>query len=75
MNLKEFNSLVDLFFYRVEKENSNTPFLEWLNPENKKMLGVPFNISEQFQIFRSSDIKTYFLKMIPYFLVFFEVFW
>ena len=36
MNLKEFNSLVDLFFYRVEKENSNTPFLEWLNPKNKK---------------------------------------
>jgi len=36
MNLKEFNSLVDLFFHRVEKENSNTPFLEWLNPKNKK---------------------------------------
>ena len=36
MNLKEFNSLVDLFFYRIEKENSNTPFLEWLNPKNKK---------------------------------------
>ena len=36
MNLKEFNSLVDLFFYQVEKENSNTPFLEWLNPKNKK---------------------------------------
>jgi len=36
MNLKEFNSLVDLFFYRVEKENLNTPFLEWLNPKNSK---------------------------------------
>ena len=36
MNLSEFKSLVDLFFYRVEKENSNTPFLEWLNPKNKK---------------------------------------
>jgi len=36
MNLKEFNSLVDLFFHQAEKENSQTPFLEWLNPKNKK---------------------------------------
>jgi len=36
MDLKEFNSLVDLFFYKAEKVNSNTAFLEWLNPKNKK---------------------------------------
>ena len=36
MNLKEFNSLVDLFFYKAAKENPNTDFLEWLNPKNKK---------------------------------------
>jgi len=36
MNLKEFNSLVDLFFYKAKKENPNTIFLEWLNPKNKK---------------------------------------
>ena len=36
MNLKEFNSLVDLFFYKAKKENPNTDFLEWLNPKNKK---------------------------------------
>jgi len=36
MNLKEFNSLVDLFFYKAEKINPNTDFLEWLNPKNKK---------------------------------------
>jgi len=36
MNLNEFNSLVDLFFYKAEKENSSTAFLEWLNPKNKK---------------------------------------
>ena len=36
MNLNEFNSLVDLFFHQTEKENSNTLFLEWLNPKNKK---------------------------------------
>ena len=36
MNLKELNSLVDLFFYKAEKENPNIIFLEWLNPKNKK---------------------------------------
>jgi len=36
MNLKEFNSLVDLFFYKAAKENLNADFLEWLNPKNKK---------------------------------------
>jgi len=36
MNLKEFNNLIDLYFYQAKKENSNTPFLEWLNPKNKK---------------------------------------
>ncbi len=36
MNLNEFNSLVDLFFYQAEKENPSTDFLEWLNPKNKK---------------------------------------
>ena len=36
MNLKEFNNLIDLYFYQAKKENPNTPFLEWLNPKNKK---------------------------------------
>ncbi|MDC0059836.1 AMP-binding protein, partial [Pelagibacteraceae bacterium] len=36
MNLKEFNSLIDLFFYQVEKQNSKKIFLEWLNPQNRK---------------------------------------
>ena len=36
MNLKEFNSLVDLFFYKAKRENPNAVFLEWLNPKNKK---------------------------------------
>ena len=36
MNLKEFNSLVDLFFYKAERENPNADFLEWLNPKNNK---------------------------------------
>tara|TARA_Y100000590_G_scaffold466541_1_gene642336 strand:+ start:963 stop:2681 length:1719 start_codon:yes stop_codon:yes gene_type:complete len=36
MNLKEFNSLIDLFFYQVEKQDPNKDFLEWLNTINRK---------------------------------------
>jgi len=36
MNLNEFNSLVDLYFYQVKKQDSQSDFLEWLNPKNKK---------------------------------------
>ena len=36
MNLKEINSLTDLFFYQAKKQNSESVFLEWLNPKNKK---------------------------------------
>ena len=36
MHLNEFNSLTDLFFYQAEKQNSQSIFLEWLNPKQKK---------------------------------------
>ena len=36
MNLKKFNSLTDLFFYQVEKQNPEDIFLEWLNSINRK---------------------------------------
>ena len=36
MNLNEFNSLKDLYFYQAKKQNSQSDFLEWLNPKNKK---------------------------------------
>jgi len=36
MNLNEFNSLIDLYFYQAKKQNSQSIFLEWLNPQNKK---------------------------------------
>ena len=38
MNLKEFNSLIDLYFYQSKKNNPQDDFLEWLNPKNKKKL-------------------------------------
>ncbi|MDC1476337.1 long-chain fatty acid--CoA ligase, partial [Pelagibacteraceae bacterium] len=42
MKLNEFDSLVDLFFYKAQKENPQTSFLEWLNPKNK----IKFNWGE-----------------------------
>ena len=36
MNLKEFNSLTDLFFYQTKKQDPKEIFLEWLNPLNNK---------------------------------------
>jgi len=36
MNLRELNSLTDLFFYVAEKQNKKDIFLEWLNPKNRK---------------------------------------
>ena len=37
MNLKEINSLTELFFYQAKKQNPKSVFLEWLNPNNKKI--------------------------------------
>ena len=37
MNLNEFKSLTDLFFYQAEKQDPKSIFLEWLNPKNKKI--------------------------------------
>ena len=42
MNLKEFNSLTDLYFYQAKKQSSQSIFLEWLNPKNE----VKFTWSE-----------------------------
>ena len=36
MNLNEFKSLVDLFFYQAKKQNPKTAFLEWLSSKNNK---------------------------------------
>jgi len=36
MNLDNFNSLIELFFYQVEKQDNKSVFLQWLNPNNKK---------------------------------------
>ena len=36
MNLNKFNSLIELFSYQYKKQDPNSIFLEWLNPNNKK---------------------------------------
>ena len=37
MNLDNFNSLIELFFYQSEKQDPKSVFLQWLNPNNKKI--------------------------------------
>ncbi len=36
MNLDNLNNLIELFFYQADKQNKNSVFLQWLNPNNKK---------------------------------------
>jgi len=36
MNLDNLQSLIELFFYQVGKQNKKSIFLKWLNPNNKK---------------------------------------
>ena len=36
MNLDNFNSLIELFFYQSQKQDPKSIFLQWLNPNNKK---------------------------------------
>ena len=36
MNLDKLNNLIELFSYQAEKQNKESIFLEWLNPNNKK---------------------------------------
>ncbi len=36
MNLDNFNSLTELFFYQSEKQDPKSIFLKWLNPNKKK---------------------------------------
>jgi len=37
MNLDNFNNLIELFFYQAEKQKPESIFLEWLNPNNRKI--------------------------------------
>jgi len=39
MNLEKFNSLIELFFYQAEKQDSKSIFLQWLNPNNNFYMG------------------------------------
>ena len=37
MNLDNFNSLIELFFYQAEKQDPKSALLQWLNTNNKKI--------------------------------------
>ena len=36
MNLDNLNNLIELFVYQANKQNKQSVFLQWLNPNNKK---------------------------------------
>ena len=50
MNLKEFNSLPDLFFYHAAKQDSESVFLEWLNTVNRKKFTWSETVSNVYKI-------------------------
>ncbi len=57
MNLKEFNNLVDLFFYQADKQSPQTVFLEWLNTINRKKFTWSETVSNIFKL--SKNLKTH----------------
>ena len=50
MNLKEFYSLPDLFFYHAAKQDSESVFLEWLNTVNRKKFTWSETVSNVYKI-------------------------
>ena len=42
MNIKETNSLIELYFEKFEQTNKKKSFLKWLNPKNNR----PYNWEE-----------------------------
>ena len=60
MNLKEFNNLIDLFFYQAEKQNPQEIFLEWLNTVNKKKFTWSETVANIYKL--SKILKNYVKK-------------
>jgi len=50
MNLKDFNNLTDLFFFRAEKEKPESIFLEWLNTVNRKKFTWSETVSNVYKL-------------------------
>ncbi len=60
MNLDNFNSLIELFFYQTEKQNPKDVFLQWLNPNNKKTFTweeVKINIFKLSKIIKKNNYR------------------
>ena len=60
MNLKDFNNLIDLFFYQAEKKNPQEIFLEWLNTVNKKKFTWSETVANIYKL--SKILKNYVKK-------------
>ena len=59
MNLNKFDSLTDLFFYQATKQDPQSIFLEWLNPNNRRSFTWADTTSS---IYKFSKILKEFLK-------------
>ena len=53
MKFDQYNSLVDLFFHKAEKQNQEDIFLEWLNAVNKKKFTWSETISSIYKLTRN----------------------
>ena len=62
MNLKEFNSLTDLFFYQAEKQNPKSIFLKWLNPKNKRSFTWAETVSNIYKL--AKILKQYVITVV-----------
>ena len=65
MNLREFNSLIDLFFYQAKKQKPENIFLEWLNTVNRKKFTWSETTSNIYKL--SSLLKNNSNKLLNFF--------
>ncbi len=53
MNLDKLNNLIELFSHQAEKQNKESIFLQWLNPNNKKIIYMGGNTKKYFKIIKN----------------------
>ena len=63
MNVRDINSLVELFFKKADKINKNKPFLEWLNPKNSLKYNWGDVVTKVYQL--TSKFKNFICNFFP----------
>ena len=57
MNLDKLNNLIELFFYQADKQDKKSIFLQWLNPNNKKIYTWEETQKKYFKIIKNNKRK------------------